>query len=108
MITLPEPIQLPSKTYDSVFVQRLTVIATGPQTGSVFVELRPYNSATGEIAPEELTKKMETGELSLALEEVPEMLAAYNAVLTAVPPMQVWSEARQTILEEEWKNKLNE
>lgn len=91
MITLPTPITEPAKTYDAGLISRLEIIASSLTAGRVLLEVTPINSTTNEKAPESLAQRTVCNDLFKAVAEVPEMAAAYAAVLAAVPPMLAWT-----------------
>lgn len=94
MITLPTTITEPAKTYDTGLITRLEILASSPTAGRVFLEVTPINSATNEKAPATLAQRFVCNDLFKAIAEVPEMAAAYAAVLAAVPPMMAWTAAQ--------------
>ncbi|MGA0207450.1 MAG: hypothetical protein ACO3LT_06630 [Ilumatobacteraceae bacterium] len=90
-IPAKEPIVVPAvaeKTYSSYWVRNLSVRATSPTDGTFYVELLPYDPATGEIdqsRPKELR-----GDLWALIGAKPEAGAAMQAVFTAVPKIEAF------------------
>lgn len=98
MIQAEQTITIPSvaeKTFSEQWVYNLIVHAPSPTSGRVSVELLPYNSQTGELGPSEYIQSFSTDKLWEAIQEVPEMATAFNAVIAAVPAMKAWLTAQQ-------------
>jgi hypothetical protein len=98
MIQAEETITIPpvaAKQFGQQWVYNLIVHAPTPTNGRVSVELLPYNSQTGEVGPAEFIQSFSTDKLWEAIEEVPEMAIAFNAVIAAVPAMKEWIAAKQ-------------
>jgi hypothetical protein len=104
-ITIPA---VPQKTFGEQWVFNLVVQAPTPTSGSVSIELLPYNSQTGEIGPLDLSKSISTDKLWEAIQEVPEMATAFNAVIAAVPPMKAWIESKRQEEIINQQNQINE
>lgn len=100
MIQAEQTITIPAveeKQFNEQWVYNLIVHAPSLNSGRVSVELLPYNSQTGELGPADLLQSFSTDKLWEAIQEVPEMAAAFNAVIAAVPAMKAWL----TVQEEE-------
>lgn len=98
MITNDNPVTIPAvaeKTFDEQWVYNLIVHAPTPTTGRVAIELLPYNEETKEIGPSQFMQSFSTDKLWEAVEEVPEMQAAFAAIIAAVPAMKAWLAAQQ-------------
>ena len=61
-------------------------------------EFLPYNADTKQIAPDNFVQKMSTDDLWTAINEVPEIAAAYAAILDSVAPMMAWLASRNQTL----------
>jgi len=91
MITNPTPIEIPaaeSKTYDKLHIFSLNARQPSATTGSIFVDLLPATSS-GELADERLMQRISVT-LHPALEQVPELQAAFDAVIAAIPAVLAW------------------
>jgi hypothetical protein len=96
------PIETPAvaaKTYDKLHLYSLTAIqptgddGNGSGSGSITVELLPA-TADGELATGDNVQRMSCP-LYPAITEVPELAAAFAAVLAAIPATQAWLAAQQ-------------
>jgi len=90
------PIETPAvaaKVYDKLHLYSLSAIHPTTDSGSITVELLPA-TADGELASGDKVQRMSCP-LYPALNEVPELAAAFNAVLAAIPATQAWLAAQQ-------------
>jgi hypothetical protein len=99
MLTNPTPIETPAvaaKVYDRLHVYSLSAIqpTSDSDSGSITVELLPA-TADGELANGSLVQRISVP-LYPALNEVPELAAAFAAVLAAIPAVQAWQAAQTT------------
>ena len=99
MLTNPTPIETPAvaaKVYDRLHVYSLSAIqpTSDSDSGSITVELLPA-TADGELANGSLVQRI-CVPLYPALNEVPELAAAFAAVLAAIPAVQAWQAAQTT------------
>lgn len=97
MLDNPTPIQTPAvdaKVYDKLHLYSLSAIQPTGETGSITVELLPSTSA-GELATGDNVQRM-ICPLYPALNEVPELSAAFQAVIAAIPAVQAWLAAQTT------------
>jgi hypothetical protein len=102
MLNNPNPIETPAvaaKVYDKLHLYTLTAIQPTGDSGSITVELLPSTSA-GELASGENVQRMSVP-LYPALNEVPELAAAFQAVIAAIPAVQAWLAAEQETLDNE-------
>ena len=96
MLTNPTPITtepVPAKVFDKLHPYSLSVMHPTPDSGSVTIELLPA-TADGELATGDKVQRL-TCPLYPALNEVPELAAAFAAVLAAIPATQAWLAAQQ-------------
>ena len=96
------PIETPAvaaKVYDKLHLYSLTAIQPTGDSGSITVELLPSTSA-GELASGDRVQRMSCP-LYPALNEVPELAAAFAAVIAAIPATQAWLAAEQETLDNE-------
>jgi hypothetical protein len=97
MIPNPTPITtepVASKVYDRLHVYTLSAIQPTTDSGSITVELLPA-TADGELATGDNVQRMSCP-LYPALLEVPELAAAFAAVVAAIPAVQAWLAAQST------------
>jgi hypothetical protein len=97
MLNNPNPIETPAvaaKVYDKLHLYSLTAIQPTGDSGSITVELLPA-TADGELATGDKVQRMSCP-LYPALAEVPELAAAFAAVVAAIPAVQAWLAAQTT------------
>jgi hypothetical protein len=97
MLTNPNPITtepVEAKVYDRLHVYTLSAIQPTADSGSITVELLPA-TADGELASGDKVQRMSVP-LYPALAEVPELAAAFAAVIAAIPAVQAWLAAQTT------------
>lgn len=97
MLDNPNPITsepIPAKVFDKLHVYSLSAIQPTQNSGSLTVELLPCTSE-GELATGDYVQKLSCP-LYPAILEVPELAAAFEAVLAAIPATKAWLESQQT------------
>lgn len=97
MLTNPNPIQtepVPAKVFDKLHLYSLTAMHPTTGSGSITVELLPA-TADGELASGDKVQRLSCP-LYPAMNEVPELAAAFAAVLAAIPATQAWLAAQET------------
>ena len=102
MLTNPTPIETPAvaaKVYDKLHLYSLNAIQPTGNSGSIQVELLPATDS-GELASGDNVQRMSCP-LYPALNEVPELAAAFAAVIAAIPATQAWLAAEQETLDNE-------
>ena len=102
MLTNPTPIEVPAvaaKVYDRLHVYSLSAIQPTADSGSITVELLPA-TADGELATGDNVQRISVP-LYPAINEVPELAAAFAAVLSAIPAVIAWQAAEQETLDNE-------
>ena len=82
-----------AKVYDKLHLYSLTAIQPTGDSGSITVELLPA-TADGELASGDRVQRMSCP-LYPALNEVPELAAAFAAVIAAIPATQAWLAAQE-------------
>jgi hypothetical protein len=82
-----------AKVYDKLHLYSLTAIQPTGDSGSITVELLPA-TADGELATGDNVQRVSCP-LYPAITEVPELAAAFAAVLAAIPATQAWLAAQQ-------------
>lgn len=96
MLTNPTPITtepVPAKVFDKLHLYSLNAIHPTGDSGSITVELLPATDS-GELADGSHVQRISCP-LYPALNEVPELAAAFAAVLAAIPATQAWLAAQQ-------------
>jgi len=97
MLTNPNPIETPAvsaKVYDRLHVYSLSAIQPTIDSGSITVELLPA-TADGELANGSLVQKMTAPLNPEIMASVPELAAAFAAVLAAIPATQAYLAAQE-------------
>ena len=92
-----QPIETPAvaaKVYDKLHLYSLSAIQPTGDSGSITVELLPATDS-GELADGSHVQRMSCP-LYPALIEVPELAAAFAAVIAAIPATQAWLAAQTT------------
>lgn len=87
------PVVIPaiqSKTFNELFIYNLIVHAPSISSGKVKIELLPFDSATGELGPFSEIQTLETEKLWTIVAEVPEVAAAFGAIINAIPAVKQW------------------
>ena len=88
-----------AKVYDKLHLYSLTAIQPTGDSGSITVELLPATDS-GELASGDNVQRMSCP-LYPAITEVPELAAAFAAVIAAIPATQAWLAAEQETLDNE-------
>ena len=97
MLTNPNPIETPAvaaKVYDRLHVYTLSAIQPTTDSGSISVELLPA-TADGELANGSLVQRMTAPLTPEIMKAVPELAAAFEAVIAAIPATQAYLAAQQ-------------
>jgi len=97
MLTNPNPIETPAvaaKVYDRLHVYTLSAIQPTTDSGSITVELLPA-TADGELTNGSLVQRMTAPLDPEIMQAVPELAAAFAAVLAAIPATQAYLAAQQ-------------
>jgi hypothetical protein len=96
-IPIQEPIQtpvIPSKLFDILWIYHLAIHCPTTSRGSVQISCLPMSSSTGDLGSSSLLQTVQTDELFLAVQQVPEVAIAFQSVINAVAPLQAWVNAR--------------
>jgi len=97
MIQSEETIVIPpvqAKSYNSLWIYNLSFHAPTPQNGRMKAEFLPYNEVTKEIGPADYLQTVQTDKLWQAVEAVPEVKTAFEAIVAAVGPLKAWIKAQ--------------
>jgi hypothetical protein len=95
MLDNPAPLTtepVPAKVFDKLHVYSLSAIQPSADSGSITVELLPATES-GELATGDKVQRI-SAPLYPAMSEVPELAAAFQAVLAAIPATQAWLNAQ--------------
>lgn len=90
------PLVIPAeaeKTLSQIWVSSLSVNVPTASDGSLYMQLRPCDAATGEIADEEYAKGLHLSFWEV-ISEVPEAAAAMQSVFDAVPAIEAFYDAK--------------
>lgn len=98
-VSLDSPVVIPAvpeKVYDLIWVRELSIDTPhdAPAGGVCRIKIEPMSSVSFDVSVEN-SFEIYTEELMLAASEVPEVAAALNAVLVAIPPLKSWIDSRQ-------------
>jgi uncharacterized protein YecA (UPF0149 family) len=99
MLTNPNPITteaVEAKVYDRLHVYSLSAIQPTTDSGSITVELLPA-TADGELANGSLVQRMTAPLDPEIMAAVPELAAAFAAVLAAIPATQAYLATQQEV-----------
>jgi len=97
MIPNPTPIETPAvaaKVYDRLHVYTLSAIQPTTDSGSITVELLPCTQS-GELASGDYVQKVTAPLNPEIMAAVPELAAAFQAVLAAIPATQAYLQSQQ-------------
>jgi hypothetical protein len=97
MLTNPTPITsdpVPARVFDRLHVLSLSATAPSTESGVLTVELIP-STQDGILAPMNTVQRISCP-LYPTLNEVPQLKAAFEAVLAAIPATQAYIAAQQT------------
>lgn len=97
MLDNPNPITVepsPAKTFDKLHLYSLVAMHPDQNSGSITCELLPATSS-GELASGDNVQRLSVP-LYPAITEVPELAAAFAAVIAAIPATQAWLAAQTT------------
>lgn len=96
-IIAPTPIvvpPIPEKTFTDQWIYNLLVHSPAVGTGSVSIELLPYDPIQQEIGQGSFAQTVQTDKLWQAIAEVPEVALAFQAVIDCVEPLRAWVSAQ--------------
>ena len=97
MLTNPTPITtepVPAKVFDKLHVYSLSAIQPTADSGSITVELLPATQS-GELATGDNVQRISVP-LYPAMNDVPELAAAFAAIIAAIPATQSWLASQST------------
>lgn len=84
------------KTFPHLWIRNLNILANSNTHGVMQFSLSPYNSQTKEIH-DSISKTIRVDDLWKAVNEVPEVAAAFGAIINAVVALEAWQESQEII-----------
>ena len=78
------------KTFPHLWLSNINIYAQSTSNGHVFIETLPYNGDTKEIGSRDNVVVISTDRLWQAVDEVPEVKAAMDAIFAAIVPLRDW------------------
>ena len=96
-ITNETPVVIPStaeKSFPHQWIYNLSCHCPSISQGTISIELIPYNADTSEFGPSSGLEVVTTYSLWEAISEVPEVAAAFTAVIDSVEPLRAWVKNR--------------
>ncbi len=89
-VVVPAVTAVPEKSFPHLWLTDINVQAKTTTLGSLNIEAVPYNGETGEVADNTAVDTIYTENLWLAVQEVPEVALAMQAIFNAVEPLKAW------------------
>lgn len=96
-ITNETPVVIPptaEKSFPHQWIYNLSCHCPSNTQGRISIELIPYNADTSEFGPSSGLEVVTTDALWEAINEVPEVAAAFTAVIDSVEPLRTWVKNR--------------
>jgi hypothetical protein len=93
----PNPIvvpQTPEKAFPHLWIYNIIIHAPSTTTGHITIETLPYNGDEQIIGEGRFVETIHTSDLWEAVNEVPEVAAAMQAIIDAVIPLKNWIDAQ--------------
>ncbi len=90
----------PEKTFPHLWLTEVTFKAEENTQGELHLSTVPYNGDTGEIATDG-TELISTENLWGAVQEVPQVAIAMQAIFDAVEPLKAWLANQEPVTEPE-------
>jgi hypothetical protein len=98
---MPIPAQNPTtvpavsaKSFPDLWLYNINIHAPAINTGRIYIEALPYNPDIQEIGPASGLEVITTDALFEAAYDVPEVGAAYQAIIDAIVPLREWIATR--------------
>jgi hypothetical protein len=107
----PNPVVIPptpEQDFTDLWLYNIIIHAPSIDSGLIRIETLPYNGDTQEIAGGQYMVPITTDQLWNAVNEVPEVAAAMNAIFAAVEPLRKWIEERNKPIENSETSVMNE
>lgn len=98
---IPNPTPLiipptPGEEYDSLWLHNIMINAPTINSGKIGIETLPYDPTNQKLADISFLTSITTDNLWGAVNEVPEVASAMNAIFMAVDPLIKWIESNQS------------
>jgi hypothetical protein len=96
-ITNETPVVIPptaEKSFPHQWIYNLSCHCPSNTQGRISIELIPYNADTSEFGPSSGLEVVTTDALWEAINEVPEVAAAFTAVIDSVEPLRAWIKSK--------------
>ena len=84
------------KQFPHLWLRNIRIDSNSTNKGTIMISAAPYNSSTKEIGGG-IVKNIHTMDLWKAVDEVPEVAAAMNAILAAVEPLEAWNKSQSIV-----------
>jgi hypothetical protein len=94
-----QPIIIPAteeKQFPHLWLKNIRIDSNSVDQGMIMISAAPYNSLTKEIGGGTV-KNIHVRDLWKAVQEVPEVAVAMNAILAAVEPLDAWNKLQLEI-----------
>lgn len=101
----PNPVIIPptpEQDFADLWLYNIIIHAPSIDSGLIRIETLPYNGDTQEIASGQYMVPITTDQLWKAVNEVPEVETAMNAIFAAIEPLRNWIDAQhqEPVIEE--------
>jgi hypothetical protein len=84
------------KQFPHLWLKNINISSKSLDRGHILISAAPYNSNTKEIG-EGTIKNISVDNLWKAVEEVPEVAAAMEAIFAAIEPLEAWNNKKNII-----------
>ena len=85
----------PGEAFPHLWLYGITVLAPTVSTGAITIDALPFNADTGRMASGDHVQRIQTDQLWLAAQQVPEVGAAIAAIVAAFDPLKAWIAAKE-------------
>jgi hypothetical protein len=99
-----QPILIPStpeEVYPHQWIYNFIVHSPTVDTGTVKIQLLPYNAETKQLGSGVYMETIDTNDLWLAVSEVPEVGRAMATIFNALGPLKEWIKTKNTQVQPE-------
>jgi len=81
------------KQFPHLWLKNIHIISKSPNHGMIMISSSPYNAETKEVG-QGTVKNITITDLWGAVENVPEVALAMQAILSAIEPLEEWSKTQ--------------
>ena len=99
-VTIPAVPAVEEKTYPHLWLTDIHIQAANTANGLVNIQAVPYDGNTGDVAKDVTPDVISSDNLWGAVQEVPEVALAMQAIFDAVEPLKAWIAANAPAEEE--------